>query len=159
VSRVDLKVNGTVVASDSSAPYSFTWDSTGVANGMNNLVAVAYDAAGNAGVSATVAVNVANTTAPLVADTVAPALAIDNPVAGAVSGTVAVSLSATDNSAASGISQTLKIDATVVATGNGSALAYSWNTRKYAKGVHTVTATARDAAGNTTTKTVTVTVQ
>ncbi len=158
VARVDLKVNGTVVASDSSAPYNFTWDTTGVANGMNNLVVVAYDAAGNAGVSATVAVNVANTTAPLVADTVAPTLAINNPVAGAVSGSVAVSLSATDNSAAAGITQTLMIDGKTVATGNGGALAYSWNTRKTTKGVHTVSATARDAAGNTTTKSVSVTV-
>lgn len=60
VVRADLKVNGTVVATDGSAPFAFTWDSAGVANGMATLNVVAYDAAGNAGVSPSVTVNVAN---------------------------------------------------------------------------------------------------
>lgn len=61
VVRVDLQVNGTVVASDTSTPYAFSWNSSSVANGINNLLAIAYDAAGNAGLSSTVQVNVANT--------------------------------------------------------------------------------------------------
>ncbi|HEY0587563.1 MAG TPA: S8 family serine peptidase [Pseudoduganella sp.] len=60
VVRVDLLVNGAVVASDTSMPYAFSWNSSGVVNGINNLLAVAYDAAGNAGNSNTVQVNVAN---------------------------------------------------------------------------------------------------
>jgi len=61
VTRVDLRVNGTVVASDTSAAYGFSWDSGGVANGIHEVVAVAYDAAGNTGTSGSVQVNVANT--------------------------------------------------------------------------------------------------
>lgn len=60
VVRVDLKVNGTVVASDTSAPYGFSWNSNGVANGMNSLAVIAYDAAGNADTSTVSQVNVAN---------------------------------------------------------------------------------------------------
>lgn len=60
VIRADLKVNGTVVATDTSAPFGFSWDSAGVANGTATLTVVAYDAAGNAGASPSVAVNVAN---------------------------------------------------------------------------------------------------
>ncbi|KQZ28027.1 S8 family serine peptidase [Duganella sp. Root1480D1] len=60
VSRVDLKVNGSLVASDSSVPFGFSWDSTTVANGINTLVALAYDAAGNVTTSSAVQVNVAN---------------------------------------------------------------------------------------------------
>jgi len=60
VVRADLKVNGTVVATDTSAPFGFSWDSAGVANGSAILTVVAYDAAGNAGVSPSVTVNVAN---------------------------------------------------------------------------------------------------
>jgi len=60
VIRADLKVNGTVVATDTSAPFGFSWDSAGVANGTATLAVVAYDAAGNAGASPSVAVNVAN---------------------------------------------------------------------------------------------------
>lgn len=60
VVRADLKVNGTVVATDTAAPFAFSWDSAGVANGMASLIVVAYDAAGNAGVSPALSVNVAN---------------------------------------------------------------------------------------------------
>jgi len=64
VQRVELKVNGTVIAVDDAAPYQFSWDSAGVANGVANLVAVAYDTSGNAGTSATVAASVSNAAAP-----------------------------------------------------------------------------------------------
>lgn len=160
VARVDLKVNGTVVATDSAAPYAFSWNSTGVANGMASLVAVAFDAAGNAGASSAVSVNVANSTAPApVADTIAPSVTINNPVAGAVSGTVAISASASDNAGAAGIRTSLAIDGKVVATGQGGSLSYSWNSRKAAAGTHTIAVTARDAAGNASSKTVSVTVR
>jgi subtilisin family serine protease len=61
VARVELKANGAVVAVDTTAPYQFSWDSAGVANGTATLVAVAYDVAGTAGASAAVTVTVANT--------------------------------------------------------------------------------------------------
>jgi thermitase len=64
VQRVELKVNGAVVGSDTGAPYQFSWDSAGVPNGVANLVAVAYDAAGNAGTSASLGLSVANAAAP-----------------------------------------------------------------------------------------------
>lgn len=161
VVRVDLKVNGTTVATDSAAPYSFSWNSTGVANGMASLLAVAYDAAGNAGASATVAVNVANATSPtnVAADTTAPVVRINNPVAGTVSGTVAVAVSASDNAGAAGIRTSLSIDGKVVSNGVGGSLSYSWNTRKVAAGTHTIAVTARDAAGNSSTQTVSVSVR
>jgi hypothetical protein len=157
VARVDLKVNGTVVASDVSGPYGFSWDSTGVANGMNNLVAIAYDAAGNVASSSVVSVNVANAVQPPVADTVAPVVTIANPTSGAVSGTVSVSVNASDNSGASGINMSLYIDGQLKASGAGSSLSYSWNTRKIAAGTHTVQAVAKDASGNTSTTSVQVT--
>lgn len=60
VVRVELRVNGSTVASDSSSPFAFSWDSSGNANGISELVAVAYDAAGNSTASSAVQVNVAN---------------------------------------------------------------------------------------------------
>ena len=160
VARVELKVNGTVVATDSAAPYSFSWNSTGSQNGMASLVAVAYDAAGNAGASAAVSVNVANaTSSATAADTVAPTVSINNPVAGAVSGTVAIGVSAMDNAGAAGLRTSLTIDGVLVASGQGGALSYSWNSRKAGYGAHTIGVTARDAAGNASTRTVSVTVR
>ena len=67
VSRVDLVVNGNMVASDTSAPYAFSWDSTKVADGAVALIAYAYDAAGNYAGSTAVNVSVKNTV-----DTMAP---------------------------------------------------------------------------------------
>jgi hypothetical protein len=157
VARVDLTVNGTVVASDTAAPYTFSWNSAGSANGMANLVAVAYDAAGNVGKSATVAVNVANTTTTVAQDTTPPTVAISNPVAGTVTGNVTVSINAADNAGAAGITTVLAIDGQTKAQGTGATLAYNWNTRKIGAGQHTLTATARDAAGNTSSTSVTVT--
>jgi chitodextrinase len=63
VASVDLLVDGTVVGSDSSAPYSFTWSAT--AAGSHTLQARARDGVGNLGTSATVTVTVpADTSAP-----------------------------------------------------------------------------------------------
>ena len=149
VARVDLKVNGAVVASDTAAPYSFSWNSASVPNGMANLVAVAFDAAGNAGSSAAVAVNVANNTSSAivaVGDTTAPRVSI-SPL-GSVSGNVAVNVSATDNSGAAGLNTSISIDGVMVAQSSGGSLSYRWNTRKSTPGVHTIGASARDAAGN-----------
>ncbi len=157
VTRVELKVNGTVVASDASGPYGFSWDSSSVANGMNNLVAVAYDAAGNVATSSTVQVNVANTVQVPVADTIAPGVAIANPSSGAVSGNVNVLVNASDNSGAAGIKLSVYIDGQLKASGAGSSLSFNWNTRKAAAGAHTIQAVAKDAAGNTSTTSVQVT--
>ncbi|WP_249222810.1 S8 family serine peptidase [Noviherbaspirillum sp. L7-7A] len=156
VARVELKVNGSTVSVDSAAPFAFSWDSASVPNGMANLVAYAYDAAGNVAASTTVAVNVANGTTVVANDTTAPKVKIANPVSGKVSGNVSVSSSAEDDSGAAGITQWIYIDGTLVATGKGSSLAYNWNTRKASKGTHAIAVTARDAAGNTSTTSVSV---
>ncbi|HKX53980.1 MAG TPA: Ig-like domain-containing protein, partial [Nitrosospira sp.] len=161
VSRVELRVNGTTVAIDTAAPFSFTWNSAGLVNGMANLVAYAFDAAGNSKASTAVSVNVANGTTTVSKDTTAPQVKIVNPVAGNVSGSnVAVSVNASDDSSASGITNMLYIDGVLKATGKGSTLGYSWNTRpsNVRAGTHTIRAVAKDATGNTSSASVNVTV-
>lgn len=157
VASVALHVNGTTVAVDSSSPFAFSWDSTGVPNGMAALVAVASDAAGNQGASTSVSVNVSNYVAPPVADTTPPVVSITNPVAGKVSGTVSVTTNASDNNGAAGITQWIYIDGLLKAQGSGGSLAYSWNTRKVSYGIHMIQAIAKDAAGNSTSTSVQVT--
>ncbi len=159
VDRVELSANGTVVGSDNASPYSFSWNSANVANGMVNLVATAYDRAGNAGASAPLAINVANVSVPVTKDTTPPVVRIDNPVSGAVSGNVAINVSASDNSGAAGIGNTLYVDNAVVATGKGGALSYTWRTKRNNAGTHTITAVSKDAAGNSASTSVTVTVR
>ncbi|WP_343051543.1 S8 family serine peptidase [Pseudaquabacterium terrae] len=154
VTKVELRVNGSLVATDTSAPFAFSWNSATVSNGMKSLVATAYDAAGNSKASTALSVNVANA---VVADTTPPVVTISNPVAGSrVLGNVQITLAASDNAGAAGITQKLYIDGTLKATGTGSSLSYTWNTRKVATGTHTLRAEARDAAGNTSSVTVSV---
>ena len=157
VARVELQVNGSTVAIDNAAPFSFSWDSRSVPNGISTFVAVAHDVAGNFQASVPVSVNVSNTVAPVITDTTPPAVTISNPVAGHVSGVVNVTVSATDNSGPAQISQQLYIDGALKAKTTGGALAYSWNTRKLKSGTHTIQAVAKDAAGNTATVSVQVT--
>lgn len=154
VSKVVLQVNGSAVATDTASPFQFSWDTSKVANGMANLVAVAYDAAGNSKTSTTVSVNVANN---VVADTTPPVVAIVNPGNGSkVSGMVAVGVSASDNAGNSALKQTLYVDGKLVASSTGASLSYNWNTRKASSGTHTLKAVAQDAAGNQSTASIQV---
>ncbi|MFO1425926.1 MAG: CHRD domain-containing protein [Steroidobacteraceae bacterium] len=60
VSLVRWRVNGSVVGSDSTAPYSFDWNSASVPNGTVSIDAQALDAAGNVGTSTLASGNVSN---------------------------------------------------------------------------------------------------
>jgi hypothetical protein len=158
VSRVELLVNRTVVASDTVAPYSFSWDSTGVLNGLNALTARAYDSNGVSVSSDPVTVTVSNATGGPVNDTTAPTVVIVNPVAGRVSGSVTITVNASDDSPASGLTLQIYVDGALIASGSGSTLSFSWNTKpkKVAAGNHEIKAVARDRAGNNASATVTV---
>jgi hypothetical protein len=160
VTKAELLVNGAVRATDTTAPFAFSWDTKTAANGMSSLNVRAYDAAGNIGQSATVSVNVANTTTVTAsADTTAPTAKISNPVNGAkVSGGVSVTASGSDNAGVSGLKMSLFINGVQVASSSGtSTLKYGWNTRKIASGSYTLRVDASDAAGNKSSSSVSVT--
>jgi hypothetical protein len=60
VSRVDFYAGSTLIGSDSTAPYSLSWNSATVANGTYALSSRAVDSWGNTGTSASVSVTVSN---------------------------------------------------------------------------------------------------
>ena len=159
VTRVELYAGSTLISTDTSPPYSFSWDTGGFANGGYSLSALAYDAAGNVGASAPIDVSVANVTAPpppappppapppASIDSSPPVVTINNPTAGSVvNGFVSISARATDNVGVSRLS--LYVDDVMVSTGNGASVSYKWNARKAGAGVHTITAIAIDTSGN-----------
>jgi len=84
-------------------------------------------------------------------DTTPPSLSITAPAAAAtLSGDVAVTVDATDNVGVSGVQ--LKLDGGNLSAEDTSApYAITWDTTQAANGAHTLTAVARDGAGNTTT--------
>jgi hypothetical protein len=61
VTKVEFYVDGALKSTDTTSPYSYSWDSTAVANGSHTLAAKAYDAANNIGTSSNVSVTVSNT--------------------------------------------------------------------------------------------------
>lgn len=85
--------------------------------------------------------------APSSIDTMSPVIAFTNPANGVeVSGTVPIAISATDNVGVSSV--TLQIDGVVTATDTMSPYNFAWTTNTTSNGVHTLTATAVDASGN-----------
>src|SRR5262249_18182928 len=143
-------------AEDTSAPFSISVDTTGSSNGPHAITAVARDAAGNTTTSAPVTVTVANGPAP---DTTPPTVSITSPATGAtVSGTVTLTASASDNVGVVGV-QFFGDGAALGAEDTSAPFSASVDTTASSNGPHTLTAVARDAAGNrTTSAAVTVTV-
>ncbi len=86
-----------------------------------------------------------------VVDTTAPVVALTAPTAGQLlpNTTVSVTASASDNVAVAGV-QFLLDGANLGAEDTTSPYAVSWNTAGVANGAHTLSARARDAAGNAT---------
>jgi len=64
VSKVEFYNDGVLFNTDSTSPYSTTFDTTTVADGSHQFNAKAYDAAGNVGTSSSVSVSVDNVVTP-----------------------------------------------------------------------------------------------
>lgn len=60
VSKVEFYVDGSLRSTDTTAPYSWSWNTTTFANSSHTIVAKAYDAANNMGTSGNVTVTVNN---------------------------------------------------------------------------------------------------
>jgi len=155
VTGVDLAVDGTVLAHDTAAPYTATWDTTAVAsaNGPHTVRATAYDEAGNQTQTSTT-VTVDNTSAPVVSDI--------SPAAGStVWGTVPISANATDDVGVTRVE--FYADGRHLGDATTEPYTGSWDTLDVlrtafddpplaaARTAHTVTVKAYDASGNVTT--------
>ena len=171
VSRVVMKVDGTTLNTESSAPWNCSFDSTRVGDGSHTLSATAYDAAGNSR-TASVSINVANAPAPAPGpapepepepapsgDTTAPSVSWVAPAPGAtVGGTLqedGCMATASDNAGVASV--VFKLDGTTIYTERSAPYDCApLDTTKLADGAHTLTATAYDVAGNSRTASVTV---
>ncbi len=145
VDHVDFLLDGTVVGTDSAAPYTLSWNSTGVANSSHTITARAVDTAGNSTTSAGVSVTV-NNLAP-------PTGSLTAPAGGATVAGTAVSVTA--NAAATSPDTVSKVDFyadnQLFATSTASPYTVGWNTLDPAAtaydGSHTLTAKVTDSTG------------
>ena len=145
VTQVEFRVDGTSIGTDTTAPYSMSWNTTAGTGGPHTVEAVATDTIGQTGADSN-AVTVDNTP---------PSVAITSPSAGAtVSGTIPVQANATDNGSVGSVQ--FFVDGTSIGTdANGAdGWSVSWNTVAAGNGSHDLTAVARDLGGNATTSAV-----
>src|SRR5438034_1090818 len=148
---------GTKTVTVSGGPSTYTVAVSGMTTGGTVIATiaagVARDAAGNLNTAST------STDNSVSFDATAPSVSITSPASGAtVSGTITVTASASDNVGVVGVQ--FQLDG-VNAGAELTAAPYSvpWDTTSASNGSHTITAVARDAAGNRTTSAgVTVTV-
>jgi phosphatidylserine/phosphatidylglycerophosphate/cardiolipin synthase-like enzyme len=144
VTGVDLLVDGTVIASDGEEPFQFFVDSRLLSNGGHSLKAQAFDAAGNTGLSATVAITVTNA-AP---DTQAPTASISSPADGStVTDDSTVNVDAADNVGVTRVE--LWVDGSLSSTDATAPFSFTIRSLNLSTGTHTLQAKAYDAAGNT----------
>jgi len=140
---VNFNANGSALCAAVLSGGVAKCSSSSLPAGTSSIVAsYGGDAANAASTSPTLSETVSSVT-----DTTAPVVTITSPVSGAKLGTkVTIKAKATDNVGVVGF--TLYVDGSVVATTNATSISYNWNTRKVASGSHTISAMARDAAGN-----------
>jgi parallel beta-helix repeat protein len=159
IGSVQLVVDGAVAGTDTTAPYTWGWDTTRLADGVHYLQILAYDTVGRMNSSSTVSVTLANGgPAPGPGDTQGPTVSLSTPAAGAtVSGTVSVVALASDNLGVSNVQ--LLVDGTVAGSDSTAPYAWGWITTGLPDGTHYLQARAYDAAGNLgSSSTITVTV-
>ena len=142
IAQVSFFVDGTAIGSVTNAPYEFTWDSTTVADGDHDITVEARDFSGNVAASPVQTVTTNNGV-----DTSPPVVSLDA-IVSPVSGTVTVSAVATDDA---GVVQ-VDFFANGAPIGSDTTVPFDvqWVTTSFANGDHALTATARDAAGNST---------
>jgi len=152
VSKVELYLSNNLISTLSEAPYQFSVNTTSFSDGNYNLIAKAYDDAGNLGSSTAINIQIYNTI-----DLISPVINSISPVDGSkISGTkVSIIASSTDNIAV--VKSNLYINDKVVSTSTNGSLIYSWNLRKVSAGTYKIKVEAIDQAGNTTTKVISLT--
>ena len=143
VSSVDFYSGTTLIGSDSTSPYSVTWNN--VPAGSYSLTAVAKDNAGASATSAAVAITV-NT-----ATNAVPTVSLTSPASGATF-TAPANITLAANAADSD-GTIARVDfysgSTLIGSDTSSPYSVAWNS--VAAGSYTLTAVARDNAGATAT--------
>jgi hypothetical protein len=153
-----LAVDGVQVATSPS----YAWNTASLGNGNHTLTATVTDAAGRTA-TATRTVTVSNIMVPQQPPATGPLkVFITQPTGGATVGGTAWVVMWVEGTSGSANAFTLSVDGATVGSQTTSArgpVTIPWTTTRATNGAHTVRAAVRDAAGNTGSVSVTVTVR
>ena len=150
-----FKADNIVLPMNAVMPDTVIWDTTPYTNGNHQLSVTATDAANNS-TTAIINVIVQNGTN----DSEKPIISLTSPLDGAtVSSVVTLEATASDNVGVEGVM--FKVDG--IPVGNevklsGSSFSTTWNSASFSNADHIITAVARDAANNSKSTSITVTV-
>jgi hypothetical protein len=152
ISRVDLYVGSTLMGSDTTAPYTATWDTTKSTNSTFGLKVIAYDTAGNTTTSSSVVVSVNNVVVPAIS------VSISTPLTGStISGTTAFT-AVPIGTGITGVDFYKDSDTAAFASSSVSPYTVFLNTATLTNGAHTFKAVAKTATASATSTTITATV-
>jgi len=145
VSVVTFFVDNVSIGTKTTAPYTVSWNTTGVASGNHVIKVTAQDAAGNIS-SASIQVGINSTST---GDIAAPSVTITSPTSASsftVGDNINVAVSASDNTGVAYV----KLFVDGVASGISYAAPYSFtiSTANMTSSTHTITATAYDGYNN-----------
>lgn len=151
VSKVDFYSNGSLLGSSTFAPYTFSWDTSGLAQGATYaLTTKTYDNAGNTGTSSSVNVTIKDITAPTVNIT-SPA----NNSKVTRSSRVTISATASDNIGVNKVE--FYVNNSLKCTDTTATYTCSWSVPSQKNIKYTLTTKAYDPSGNIGTNTISVT--
>lgn len=143
VASVQFLVDGTVVLTSTTGPYTYSWNTATATNAKHQLTAVATDSGNQKVTSSKVAVIVDNAK-PTVSFTSPSGSSGSSPQ---VSGNVAIEVKANDDNSVAGV--TIQLDGQNLAPEiTSKPYKLTWDSTKTSNGPHSLTATARDGVGN-----------
>ena len=146
VERVEFRIDGTLIATDTVAPFSTTMDASSAASGFYTIEVKAFDTSGNASLVDTVQIVIEE---PIVEapDSLPPSVNILSPSGGStLQNKTTVTASASDENGV--VEMKVYVDGSLKATRATGSLTWRWNTRKVSKGAHTIRIEAKDSVGN-----------
>lgn len=146
VALVRFFANSSLIGQLTSGPYSATWNSASVSDGLQTLTVEAKDSSGNVNTS-TIQVNVKNTLSSSL-DRTAPTVSFVKPDAGAIlDGEVEWEATASDNVTVREVQ--FYVDGVLMQIATASPYRVTLPTRQYATGFHRLSLISIDTSGNT----------
>ena len=145
ITKVEFYLDGTLVGTDTEAPYSYSWDTKASTKGLHAIKAKAYDSGGQT-VDSQISVTVSQI-----------GVTISSPAADAkVSGTVNVQATATSDQTITKVE--FYIDGTLKVSDQEAPYTFAWDTKTETNGSHTIKAKVFSSLLQTAEAQITVTV-
>ena len=162
VAKVEFRVNGALLATDTTLPYTTTWDASSSGNGYYTVEVMAFDGSGNISPADTAQVFVeepvvdepvvkdpiVDEPADEVADSLPPIVTITAPSSGATLDNKGVFVQALASDENGVVEMKVFVDGQLESTQLANEIKWRWNTRKMSKGEYALRVEAKDPSGN-----------